>query len=350
MAALEFSAGYALVVGTGTNSKGKLHHSFRSTIHDAEWVARVLQHQSLCAFPRSQVKVLLGEEATRQNIITELDKLTLMIKTHTIRNEAGDGDKTTLVVFFSGHGYQDEETYLIPYGYNFKRMTPAADAISGELLHEKLMLSGADKILLLLNSCYSGGLAPKPRLGEDRVLLGPLTKAHIKKLSKGTGFAFLSSAQSMQETQTGYLANNGKRYSPFTIGISRGFSGKGKRQSDGLVYVEDIMISCSIYVREKTKNEQVPLFEYTGDNFPVGLHKANTWSFNQFPLLGEDLVYDLDEVSDLESEEEEKKYIPHRPTRTVQNSVYVRGSINVSQGHVILGSSFGNNCDLTYNN
>lgn len=338
----KFSGGYALVIGTGTDIKGNVSSKFQSTINDAEWIAQVLKEPLLCAFPSNQVKVLLGKDATRKRIYAELISLQELIT---------DDESTTVVVFFSGHGLRfDNKTYLIPYGYEINQM-PDTHAIDGDLLYERLVMIGADRTLLLLNCCHSGGAVAKLGKNDDdndqsKVHLGPLTAAQIKRLSKGKGFALLSSSRPSQETETGYWSGNaGKRYSPFTIGLSRGFSGKNKDDSDGLVYFQDLVTEATTYVSQKTKNRQIPHFDFKGDNFAVGRHKVGVANSGRFPLLGEDIVFDIESTED-DEEADVRKVI--RGIKNV-NTVHINGPITLTNGHAIIGASFGNQPNISYN-
>lgn len=338
-----FSGGHALIIGTGTDIDGDLSSRFKSTINDAELIAEVLREPTLCAFPECQVKVLVGQDATRERIVTELDLLEDKLKS----NHNG----STIVVFFSGHGQRSQEkTYLLPYGYTNEPLS--THAISGELLYSKLRLIAADKVLLLLNTCYSGGVMPK--LGGDhdqpRGFRDLLNEDQIKRLSKGSGFGFLYSSQSSQESRTGYLSKSldRKRYSPFTIGLAGGFSGKVKKKSNGLVYFCDLVTACTLYVSKKTNGNQIPDFDFKGDNFAVGLHKIELEGWRKLPQLGEGMVFDIETESDANEEEdgehEEKKQPETRSP--ISNDV----NVNNAYGFAFVGNvSFGENSKFSNN-
>ncbi|RUS16398.1 hypothetical protein BC937DRAFT_91261 [Endogone sp. FLAS-F59071] len=339
-----FSGGYALVIGTGADIKGSINSKYQSTINDAEWIAQVLKEPSLCAFPDNQVKLLVGKDATRKRISAELASLEELVT---------DNENTTVVVFFSGHGLRFEnKTYLIPYGYEIGQ-TPQDHAIDGNLLYTQLKLTGADRTLLLLNCCHAGGAVSKlGKYDEDddqsKVLLGPLTETQIKRLSKGEGFALLSSSRPSQASETGYLPSNSrKRYSPFTIGLSRGFAGKNKDDSDGLVYFRDLVTEVTTYVSQTTKNRQIPHFDFKGDNFAVGLHKEGAANVGKFPLLSDSLVFDIESTED--GEEEDVRKVIRGIQNTNTNSVTVNGPINLTNGHAIIGVSFGDRPIISYN-
>jgi len=166
-------------------------------------------------------------------------------------------------------------------------------AIAGSLLYEKLKLMESGRVLLLVNACYSGGVMPK--LGEDDTGIHmPLSPTQIKKLLQGKGFAYLSASLPSQKAETGYLPSGSlKRYSPFTLGLARGFAGESKaNDDDGLVYFSDLTTACVAYVNTKTKKRQLPHFDFKGDNFAVGYYRRG--AAKRFLLLGDNLKFDVE--------------------------------------------------------
>lgn len=83
----QFRQGHALVIGVGAD--------LPNTVDDALGLAGILQDAGRCAYPQAQVQVLTAESATRSNILAALDTLAQRV----------DAD-ATVVVYFSGHGYQ----------------------------------------------------------------------------------------------------------------------------------------------------------------------------------------------------------------------------------------------------
>ncbi|RUS31778.1 hypothetical protein BC938DRAFT_477081 [Jimgerdemannia flammicorona] len=341
-----FPNGHALLIGTGTNIYGQISASFESTINDAKWLNEVLTEPSLCGYPENQVKLLQGEEATRTVIIEELD----VIKNRISKSS----ESSTVVVFFSGHGHRrasDGKVFLIPYGY--KQGEPLeARAIDGDFLFEKLNSLMADRILLLLNACYAGGVMAKldgqdvdgqETLGPDPKAI-PFTERQLKRLRSGQGVVIISAAQPSQRAETAHLAKDRKtRYSPFMIGLARGFSGIAKTEhDDGLVYTSDLFAACTTYVHEKTKNCQMPHCDFDGANFAVGCYQLGTAS--KFKLLSDDVEIDFEEDTEDAKYEDSMKL---RPSLGIQNYNY--GTTIVTRGHNIPGSTFvnGNGEQLT---
>ena len=82
-----FDQGHALVVGVGAD--------LPNTVDDATGLAGILRDPARCAYPADQVHLLTGEDATRERILSALDVLA---------RSANSG--STVVVYYSGHGYR----------------------------------------------------------------------------------------------------------------------------------------------------------------------------------------------------------------------------------------------------
>ncbi|RUS13947.1 hypothetical protein BC937DRAFT_94566 [Endogone sp. FLAS-F59071] len=317
---------FALVIGTGTDVGGDISPRYRSSIDDAEWLSMLLKDPLVCGYPKEKVKVLLGKQATHDNIVKNLDE----IKDQVVNLEVEDeSKKCTIVFFFSGHGAKEgDKTYLLPYGCN----TPSKDnAISGDMLFDKFKAMDSGRVLLLLNACYSG--AVMSRLGDDQESIGAAAlfpKAKLTKLLNGRGFACLSASQPSQAALPGYLSKTtGKKYSPFTVGLARGFAGLSKKNyNDDLVYIGDLQAICVAYVSAKTRGKQIPHFDYKGDNFAVGYYKHG--ASDRHPLLGEDVEFDF-EPEDAQVLEKPKPKFAQSTNIGISennsyNNVYIRGN------------------------
>lgn len=334
-----FTNGHALIIGTGTSEQGDLSAKFESTINDAEWIAEVLKHPSLCAYPENQVKVLLRSQATRENIEKELNDL----KDRVWRLESEDSETCTVVIFYSGHGGRDynKKSYLLPYGYR-QGDDPATRAIDGRFLFERLdAIKG--RIILLLNACYSGGVMATLDGGDQGVVLGnePLTGKQIEYLRKGKGFFIMSAAQAAEKAFAYTNVWSRKKYSPFAIGLSRGFAGKGRSSKDEYVRCLDLLTTCAAYVGSKTNLSQTPVGDIKGDNFAVGCYSSD--NKDKFPLLCDDLNFMLDGDDDDNDDDprDRRRSSPSHVTYNYTGSFVARGPM--FQGGQVFGdyANFG---------
>ena len=119
-----FSQGYAVVVGAGAD--------LPVTVDDAAAVAALLRDAGRCAYPPGQVRLLTGMEARRAAVLSALDWLA-----------GAAGPEATAIVYFSGHGMETPEYFLLPYGYALTDLP--GTAIPGALFTEKLRAIRAGK-------------------------------------------------------------------------------------------------------------------------------------------------------------------------------------------------------------
>jgi len=183
--------------------------------------------------------------------------------------------------------------------------------ISGDFLYKKLDAIKAGKVLLLLNACYSGGvMATLSGSGDDQdVFLStePLNSKQIDILRKGKGFCVLSAAQASEMALTDFESKKTKkRYSPFTIGLSRGFSGIGSKCEDGYVRYGNLVTTCSSYLGAVTNMKQTPHMDFKGENFTVGCFTQG--AAETFPMLGDDLALKVG----LDDPDDDNDYTPPR--------------------------------------
>ena len=112
----EFTQGHACIIGVGAD--------LPNTLTDAQGLANLLTDPERCAYPKHQVHLLSETSATRSRIITTLETLA---QTTT--------PESTVLIYFSGHGYQVlkplKSYYLLPYGYRVDDLSETA--ISGSL-------------------------------------------------------------------------------------------------------------------------------------------------------------------------------------------------------------------------
>ncbi|RUP51049.1 hypothetical protein BC936DRAFT_150109 [Jimgerdemannia flammicorona] len=267
-----FKHGYALVIGTGADLSGQQTDGYQSTTNDAQWFYEILTDDSRCAYPKTQVKLLVGLEATKEAICSAFEWLEEEAKA-----------ESTVTIFFSGHARRignEKDTCILSCSTSGE--SAGSNTISGKELYRYIKTIDAQKIMLLLNCCFAGGVLPQLLTvdNEDDKILGlgnvPLNQVQIDRLSAGKGFAVLSSSRRNETSLTGYRGGSDKKkYSAFVVGICQALTGIGQPATDGFVYVADLALSCCEYVRKKTNKLQNPYFDFRGaDNFAVAYYRA----------------------------------------------------------------------------
>ena len=226
-----------------------------TTVEDAKGLAKILRDPTRCAYPEDQVHLLVEKTATRQNIITALERLAATT----------DADSTVLI-YFSGHGYQltkpFKSYFLMPYGYDSDDLSETA--LSGGELVELLREIPAKKLLLLLDCCHAGGLTD---LSGFQIEKAPLPPEAQRMFAKGDGRMIIGSSRPNEKSLAG------QPYSAFTYALLRGLCGKGASKEDGYVRATDLAMYASQVVPDLTDDKQHPVLDIEkADNFVLAYY------------------------------------------------------------------------------
>jgi hypothetical protein len=264
-----FTHGHALIIGAGGN--------LPNTLTDAERLAELLQDTERCAYPQDQVHLLVGEQADRQNILDGLEGLAKTCQ-----------PGSTVIVYFSGHGYKvahpalGTQFYLMPNGYLLSALPKTA--IRGSEFAGKLAAIPAQKLLLIFDCCHAGGVAAENPAGGQATEAGPgalakspgleFTKAPLPQealelLQAGRGRALLASSRADE------LSFAGKPLSAFTLALVEALCGQGAAQADGFVRLADLALHTREKVPFRTGDRQHPILDFVdADNFAVAYYAA----------------------------------------------------------------------------
>lgn len=245
-----FNQGFALVIGVGAD--------LPNTVDDAVGLAEILKDPTRCAYPPDQVHLLTSEDAHRQQILAALDRLA-----------QSTSSQSTVVVYFSGHGYQaisptGEFYYLMPNGYDLHRLYQTA--IRGGEFTDRLHAIPARKLLVLLDCCHAGGVgeAKAPRL---QLTKSPLPSEAQSLLTEGAGRVLIASSQ---EDESSFA---GKPYSAFTLALIEALCGTGVAKQDGYVRVADLALHAREMVPGRTNGRQHPIIHFEqADNFVLAYY------------------------------------------------------------------------------
>ncbi len=250
-----FKQGYAVVVGVGAD--------LPVTIDDATAVANLLGDPSRCAYPTEQVRLLTEENANRTNILSALSWLA-----------ETTGEDDTAIVYFSGHGIETPDYYLIPYGYDLADLE--GTTIPGETFTEHLRAIKAKKLLVLLDCCHAGGQAE-----AKGMIKSPLPPEAIAQLGSSSGRVVLASSRKDEVSWTG------KPYSVFTAALLEALAGYGTFEQDGYARVLDLTMWVGRKVPERTSEKQHPIIKVSNleDNFALAWYAGGEKSVRPLPIL-----------------------------------------------------------------
>lgn len=248
-----FSHGYALVVGVGKD--------LPVTIEDAKAVSGILVDPSRCAYPGDQVRLLASEGAQRNNIISGLNWLA---------KSAGQND--TAIVYFSGHGTENPDFYLVPYGFDWQNL--AGTAISGTEFTELLCEIRAQKLLVLLDCCHAGGQAE-----VKNFIKSPMPSTAFDELARSSGRVVIASSRKDEVSWTG------NPYSQFTMAVLEAFAGLGAFEQDGFARVLDLTLYVGRFVPDRTGDKQHPIIKVSNlqDNFAIAWYAGGSKAPKELP-------------------------------------------------------------------
>lgn len=254
-----FQSGRALVIGIGEyDSLGSLG---LEPVYDADDVAKLLVSTKHCGYPPENVQILRNTDASRTAIVDGLKKLAA--------NTRADD---TVVVYFSGHGAQrlagpDLGTYLCPA--EFDSFRPRETGIEAEELSELLKQIPAERLLVLLDACYSGAAA-RVKGPADDITKWAFGGPKLEALAQGKGRVIISASAAHEES----LILGIHRNSLFTHFLLKGLQGDVSDRSDGLIRVLDLFHYLAEHVPATRSAQNPVLTTHTQDNFPIALRKG----------------------------------------------------------------------------
>jgi uncharacterized caspase-like protein len=277
----QFANGYALLIGVDENNVEPW--ALPDVAKDITALAKVLTHPERCAYPVINVKVLTGEDATRQSILDGLDWLHERIQADTSGN-------ATAVVYYTGHGWRDEQVqppiyYLIPYDMlenNIRSRT-----LRGADFANSVGALQPHRLLVILDCCHSGGIdvkelgarasgyvrsaIPVQFLMTEKSVSAADGDKGLEALGRGAGRGVLSSSQGEQPS---YMRQDGQM-SIFTYHLIEALTGHAQPKEGATeVLLSDVMGYVHRHVPQSAKADwnadQNPDYQVVG-NFPIAL-------------------------------------------------------------------------------
>ena len=278
----QFTNGYALLIAVDENAVQKW--SLPDVAKDVAALEEVLVHPERCAYPRDHVKVIKGQEATRQNILDQLEWLQDQVA-------ADESGNATAVVYYTGHGWRDTSMdpprfYFIPHDLREDKIR--SRALRAEDFADAIEALKPQRLLVVLDCCHAAGMdikditptpegyassafQPKALMAGKEAPLGPGAKG-LEQLIVGRGRAVLSSSTGEQSS---YM-RPGREMSVFTYHLIEALTGHAQPMEGATdVLVSDVMSYVTRTVPKSAadfwKRDQDPEFQLSGGSFPVAL-------------------------------------------------------------------------------
>ena len=255
-----------VVIGIGPNkfekfdAQGKPRLRLEHARRDAQVMHDLMVNPDCGLFPPGNVKLLLDEQATRENIIEALVQL---------RQESGPDD--TVWIVFSGHkGWHDNEFYWITYDTNLDRLQ--STGLTNAEVEKRVSQINAARLVLILDCCHAlgsdaAGLRTKDTPVTPEEYLGQFTgKGRVTLAASGTG------EKAIELDRLGHGA--------FIFHLKEGLEGAADADGDGVVTLPELWA----YVIRNVKAEanrlnrtQTPWKQSVGDDddrFALSLNLA----------------------------------------------------------------------------
>jgi uncharacterized caspase-like protein len=154
-----------------------------------------LAQEKLAKYQSVEIKTLLNENATKENILAELKKLAASVQ-----------PEDAVVVYFSGHGKASgDHFYLVPHDLGY---TGSRDQLSDEGLQQILKHSISDveleeafrdidagQMFMIIDACNSGQALEN----KDEPRRGPMNTRGLAQLAYEKGMYIMTASQNVEE-------------------------------------------------------------------------------------------------------------------------------------------------------
>jgi WD40 repeat protein len=242
---------HILTVGINKYKDARLNLDYG--VSDATAILQSLQ-ASKGVFGKAAAKKLIDQGATHAAIIKALDAY----------QNAPTND--VLVVYLAGHGeIVGDEWYFLPHDFVFSLEGVRATGISATTLRDLLSRVGPQRVMILIDSCKSGGSIDTLATAIDRRLL--------RSLGRDAGVAILAGARHDQSAKEFPQLHHGA----FTYVLLQGIGGQADTQHTGQVKTDELLTYSTSELPLLTKKlidqMQVPVAYSRGETFLV--HRSN---------------------------------------------------------------------------
>lgn len=251
------------VLAIGINQYKNERYNLNYAYDDAYSFVEGLKKISGDIYREIKVVEVYNEQATKSGIINGLNQIKTMAQPEDV-----------FVFYYAGHGTiddtQDNKYFFVPtdvtqlYGDSTQLVTKA---ISSEELKLHLSEIKAQKQLVLMDACHSGGaietLSTRSAASEEKAMI---------QLARAAGIVMIASSGTQQFATEFAILKHGV----FTYSLLEALNGAGDN-GDGSITVSEIKQYMEDAVPELTKKHggsaQYPTGFIRGNNFPLGVVK-----------------------------------------------------------------------------
>ncbi|MEO5376305.1 MAG: caspase family protein [Magnetococcus sp. DMHC-6] len=221
------------------------------SVLDAKGVLDFFLKKYINVFNNITTYEIYDQKATKKQIETSLDSLQRI------------PPEDTVVLYFAGHGVSmNNRWYFIPTNFDGEEKSVTTQGLSSDELKSYIAHIGAQKILLLIDACYSGSALPAFASFDKQRSMAKLARAtgiHIATATTGN-----QAANELTELGHGI----------FTYSILTGLDGQAdKKPEDGTIFVKELLTymhqEVPLLVYKYKTDDQTPVFNSTGMDFQV---------------------------------------------------------------------------------
>lgn len=219
---------YAVVIGIG-NYKDKKIPPLQYTVADAQGMYNVLTNEKYGFLLKENVKILINEEASTQNIKKALGT---WLKKNVRENDS-------VIIYFAGHGASEAgSTYWVTYDSDIEDLY--GTAIGNDSISKMLNSIESKTVIAFLDSCYSAATINRGWRTRSLIEKDPFEEF------KGEGRVVITSSNGKQ------LSLEIKEYGHgvFTYFLIQGLIGKADQDLDGYITLDEVWD----YVKNNVKN------------------------------------------------------------------------------------------------
>lgn len=258
---------HALLIGIGRCDEAQWSLPVSAT--DARQFAKVLADPQLCAYPKGHIRVLTDETATRGAILEALDHLA---------REVGAGEGTTVLVYYSGHGWRQatgtqERYFLIPHDVDAENIP--GSALAAEDFIAALRRIRSERLVVIIDTCHASAMAE----AKGAVLPAPFISQILPESLLDIGQGRVAMLSCRHDEKSWILPGEGS-LSIFTHYLLAGLKEAGWSQgadSQRTVTISDLMgyLSRNVPRAANTLGKvQNPFFKVEAQDFAVALDRG----------------------------------------------------------------------------
>jgi len=219
---------YAIIIGIG-NYKDRKIPALHYTVADARGMYKVLTSEKYGFFLKANVKLLINEEASTQNIKRTFGAW--------LKKKVREND--SVIIYFAGHGASEAgSAYWVTYDSDIENLYETA--ISNDSISKMLNSIESKTLIVFLDSCYSAATINRGWHTRNLIEKNPFEEFN------GEGRVVITSSNGKQLS----LEIQEYGHGVFTYFLIQGLIGKADQNIDGYITLDEIWD----YVKSNVQN------------------------------------------------------------------------------------------------